>query len=89
MQQEAAEFGMRRFDRDRVYVRSLSQGGFRLVRPPSPGIAEPQGWQQVQAGGLGSPIAKADLDQDVGGSGFCVLDEDVKIPVLVKNTRIE
>jgi hypothetical protein len=36
MKQEAAQLGMRRFDRDNVLSRPLPQGGFRLVRTRGP-----------------------------------------------------
>ena len=89
MQQEAAELGMRRFDRDCVLLRHLSQGGFRLVRPPGPGVAKPQGRQYVQASGLRPAIGNADLDQDVGRRRFRVFDEHIEISVIVEDTGIE
>ena len=89
MQHEATELGMRRFDRDDVFSWHLSQGGLRLVRPPGPGVAEPQRWQHVKRRRLGSAIGGVNLDQDVGGSGLRVLDKDVEIAVLVKDTSIE
>ena len=89
MQQEAAELGMRRFDRDRVRPRPLSQGRFRLVRPPGPGVAKPNGRQHVQGDGLRSMVAQADLDQDVGRIRLGILGEHVEIPIFVEYSGIE
>src|SRR6202008_2342175 len=48
MQKEAGEFGRRSFNRDSVSPRHLSQGGFRLLWPPGPGVPEPECRQHVQ-----------------------------------------
>jgi hypothetical protein len=89
MQQEATEIGMQRFDCDRVFTRLLPQGRFRLVWPPCPTIAEPQGRQHVQAGSLQTAIAQADPDQDVTWCCFRVFHKDVEITIFVEDAGIE
>jgi hypothetical protein len=89
MQHEAAELGMRRFDRDSVLLRHLSQGGFRLIRPPGPGVAEPQCRQHVQAGGFRPPVAQADLDQDIGRRRLRIFHEHVKITIVAEDRSIK
>ena len=89
MQQEPAELGVCRFDSDSVLLRHLSQRGFRLLRPPAPGIAKPQCRQHVQAGGLRASIAQADLDQDIGRRRFRVFDKHVEIPIIIEYAGIQ
>src|SRR6516162_6991937 len=66
MQHEAAELGMRGFDREGVLSWPLSQGWLWLVGPPGPRVAKPQGRQYVQRRRLWAAIAQADQNQNVG-----------------------
>src|SRR5262249_54395412 len=62
----------------------------RPLRPrvPGPGIAKPERRQQVKLRGFGSAIDRLDSDQNVIRRGFGVFNEDIKIAVLVKNSRV-
>jgi hypothetical protein len=89
MQHEAAELGMPRFNCDSVLSRHLSQGRFRLVRPPSPSVSEPQGRQHMQAGSLRPAIVQVDLDQDIGRRRLRVFHEHVKIAIVIEDPSIK
>ncbi len=56
---------------------------------PRPGIAEPHGGQQTQIRALGSTIRNRDLDQDILGIRFRVLNEHVEVAVLVEDSGVE
>ena len=56
-----------------------------FLAAPRPGVAKPQGGQHMDPGRLGAPVAESDLDQDVLGLDLGVLDEDVKVPILIED----
>src|SRR5580698_3109352 len=55
---------------------------------PCPRVAEPECWQDMDPGCIGSTIASADLDENVLRIVFGILDKDVKVPVRVEDTRV-
>src|SRR5215472_8748271 len=84
-----AENPVPRSDGGGAPLRGVSQRWFRLLRPPGPEVAEPQGRQYVDLGLGGPTIGYADLDQHVCRRGFCVRDEYVKISVFIEDTGVE
>ena len=90
MQQEAAELGMRRFDRDCVLppasvARRVSAGPATMSRYcGTTGSAV-----RAASAASGPRLAQADLDQDVGRRRFRVFDEHIEISVIVENAGIE
>src|SRR6516164_7296649 len=88
LQQKAAQLSMRRLDRGGV-LGPLPQGGFWLVRPPSPGVAKPEGREHVQTSGLRSAVGHTDADQYIARSAFRVLDENVEISIFIEDRSIQ
>src|SRR5271169_564962 len=72
-----------------MLARDLLQGRLGCVRPPSPGVAEPQGWQNVNRCWIGPTITHTDLDENVLWSLLGILDEDIEVAVAVENARIQ
>src|SRR5215467_10979513 len=62
---------------------------FLFFVAPRPGVAKPQGGQHVDLGRLGTPVANGDLDQNVLRFDLGVLDEDVKVPILIEDAGVE
>ena len=62
---------------------------FLSLAAPRPGVAKPQSGQHLDLGQLRAPVANSDLDQDVLRLDLGVLDEDVKVPILVEDAGIE
>src|SRR5207244_1964846 len=60
----------------------------RSVQPPRPGIAEPEGRQEVKGGGFGTSVGGGDVDQDVAGGSFGVLDGDVEVAVIGEDAGV-
>ncbi len=85
-----AELGVR--DVNRLRTRPplrLAQLGPRGIRIRPPGIAEPDGGQDVQRRRIGTAIGRADPDDDVAGCDLGVLDLDVEVLVAGEDARIE
>lgn len=61
----------------------------RAAVRPGPGIAEPEGRQQVEAGRVRPPIADGDAHQQVIRGGLGVFHEDVVIAVVPEYARVE
>ena len=92
------EFTQQRMrDRDRARARRpldlfearLHGRSVRLGDPPRPVVAEPQRRQEVQLGRVRSPVGRRDLHEDVVGAALGVLHEDVEVPVVVEDARVE
>src|SRR5215831_19814750 len=77
MEEIVAENRVARGDGGGAVLRGVPQRWFRLLRPPGPEVAEPQGRQYMDLSVSESAIGYADLDQHVCRRGFCVLDEYV------------
>ena len=60
------------------------QVGTWCVRCPGPGIAEPDGGEQVEFGEIRSAVVSGNPDQDVFVCGFGIFDKHVEVPVVVK-----
>ena len=65
------------------------QFGMAILAAEGPGVAEPQGRQQVQRGGVGTPVRHREADQHVVGRILGVLDLHVEVAVLVEDARVE
>ena len=84
-------------DRDRARARRaldllearLHGRSVRIGDPPRPVVAEPQRRQEVQLGRVRSPVGRRDLHQDVVGAALGVLHEDIEVPVVVEDPRVE
>ena len=62
----------------------------RLCRPlPAPRIAEPEMRQHPQVRRLGTPVMYLEPDRDVVRTRFPVLHENIEVPVLVENARVD
>src|SRR5258708_10018258 len=68
--------------------RCLAHRWFSTIAPPRPGIAEPQRWDQSKPGRRRTTVVNAYPDEYVNRTLFGVLDEYVKIAVLLKHSRI-
>src|ERR1700690_3942769 len=60
----------------------------RRVRP-TPRVAEPQMWQEVEIGGLGTAIERFDANADIFGRFFGVLDEDIEIFIAIEYACVQ
>ena len=65
------------------------QLGFLFLVAPRPGVAKPQGGQYLDLRRLRAPVANGDLDQDVLRLDLGVLDEDIKVPILIEDAGVE
>src|SRR5271157_5484904 len=84
------QFGVRR--RDCLYAflaRDLLQRWLGCTGPPGPGVAKPQGRQDIYFRGLRSAITHADLDKDVFRRLLGIFHEDVEVAVLVEDAGIQ
>jgi hypothetical protein len=66
-----------------------SQTRLGLVRPPAPGIADPQGRQKVQLRWIRAAIHGADLDQDVCRRRLRISDEHVEVAILIEDASVQ
>src|SRR5215471_14047444 len=89
MEEIVAENRVARGDGGGAVLRGVPQRWFRLLRPPGPEVAEPQGRQYMDLSLSESAIGYADFDQHVCRRGFRVLDEYVKIPVFIEYAGVE
>src|SRR5262245_54854443 len=64
------------------------QAGLLYSLFPRPGVATPDGGQQVQTGALGPTGGDGEAYQDVIWICFGILDKNIKIAVFVENTRV-
>lgn len=71
-----------------VIAGHLLQYRFRLSRPPCPGVAKPQGRQQMHHSRIAPAIAHADLDQDVARFRLRILDKHVEVAVVFEHSGI-
>src|SRR5215470_8165591 len=62
---------------------------FFILASPRPGVAKPHRGQQMDLRGLGTTVADGDLDQDVLRLDLGILDEDIKVSVLVEDAGVE
>jgi hypothetical protein len=62
---------------------------FRLLGPPGPDIAKPEGRQHVDHAFLGPPVVYADLYQQIRGRGLRVFHKDVEIPIFIEYAGVE
>ncbi|MCC2663767.1 MAG: hypothetical protein K0S35_1689 [Geminicoccaceae bacterium] len=56
---------------------------------PRPDVAEPQVWQNVQQGVLGTSVRSRDPDAQVFGRGLGVFDRDVPVAVPIEDPGVE
>ena len=80
-----AQLGMRGHDPSPI----LAQDRLLTLVSPRPGVAEPQGRKQLQAGRILAAVVDGHADQDVVRSRLGVLQEDVEIPVVVEDPRVD
>src|SRR5271170_835699 len=67
----------------------LAQAWTRFGIAPGPGVAEPDGWEHTETGRFRSAVRDRDLDEDIFGISFCVLDEHIEIAVFVEYSGVE
>src|SRR5205809_1869259 len=58
----------------------------RLILVPCPGVSKPDGREQIQWRQLGSTIRDGDTNQDILHISLRILDKDVKVAILVKDS---
>src|ERR1700686_3916552 len=56
---------------------------------PAPGVAEPKLWQQVDGGGLRTPVLDRDPHQNVIRLALRVFDEDIEVAVVVEHIGVD
>ena len=71
------------------FVLQCAQRGLDATGHPRPGIAVPQGRQQVQPCGLRSPVVHGESNEDVFGRGFRVLDAHVEVAIIVEHPGVD
>jgi hypothetical protein len=59
------------------------------VWPPGPGVAEPQGGQQMNRGGLRATVRDGDPDEAFFRRRLGIFDHDVKIAVVVEHAAVD
>ena len=79
---------LRRLDADRG-IADGTQRGLEDAGLPAPGIAQHQLRDQMQRGGLRTPVPGRDLHQDVAGFGLCIFDVHVEVTVVGEYPRVE
>ena len=72
----------------RVFGNALRRGLGR-AHVPVPGVAEPEGRQDVERRRLGPAVGRGDADQDVIDAGLGVFDRDVEVAALVEDAGVE
>src|SRR5579863_1778169 len=75
--------------RNAAFGLDRSHAGLRFRWPPTPGVTKPNGRKYVQRCSLRAAVPCSNLNEDVFGRALSVLDEDVKITVVVKNAGVE
>ena len=55
---------------------------------PGPLVAEPEGGQEPDGGGIGTAIGDGDADEGVVGGVFGVFDLDVEVAVFVEDAGV-
>jgi hypothetical protein len=75
-------------DRDGAFAAPRPQHG-PVAAVPRPGVAEPQGRQQVERGRHRAPVVHGDPDQDVVGRGLGILHLDVEVLVAVEDAGLQ
>src|SRR5580704_13590468 len=70
-------------------ARKLLQGRLGCPRPPRPGIAKPQGRQDMQRCWLRTAINHADLDEEVLRSLLGIFHENIEVAIFVEDARIQ
>src|SRR5258708_20439545 len=68
---------------------SFSRDRAAKVPAPGPSVSNPKLRQDVQSGRFGPAIHRGDSNENVFDVGFGILDENVKIAVPGKNSRVE
>src|SRR6516164_408177 len=66
-----------------------SQRRLDATRHPRPGIAVPQGWQQVQPCGVSTTVVDGESNDDVFGRCLGVLDEHIEVAIVVEHTGVD
>ena len=61
----------------------------RFTGVPGPGIPEPDGREQPQAGGFGAPVFNGNFDQDVFDVGLRIFHEHIEVAIVGKHSRVE
>ena len=69
--------------------RFVDLAGFPPVRPPGPGVAEPEVRQQVQRRRFRPAVERLDADAQVFRIDLGVLDENVKVSVFIEDAGVE
>src|SRR5262249_38314878 len=54
-----------------------------------PTIAKPNRRQHMKFGSFRSPIVNGDLDQNILRRLLCIFDEDIEVPILIKNAGVD
>src|SRR5262245_59386117 len=67
----------------------LAQGRLRPALAPRPRVPEPERRQEVKTGGLGTAVHDRESDHDVVRAILRVLDEHVKVPIVVEDAGVE
>src|SRR5687768_3082351 len=77
--------------RDDAVSRALDrlQPWLQAAVRPGPGVAEPEGWQQVEDGCIRPAIADADTDQYVFRGCLGIFDHNIEVAVAVENAAVE
>src|SRR5215471_15456113 len=81
---------MRRLDKVcSLYFRSLLQRWPRNTVRPRPRVPKPQCRKDIERGRVRPAIPDGDSDQEVLWRFFRIFDENIEIPIFIKNPRIE
>ena len=56
---------------------------------PGPGIAEPDGRQQVEFGRIRTAIGDCDANKNIFGRRLRILDKDIEVTIVVENPRVD
>ena len=80
---------LRRDGADLVADVILPERGPVGVAAPGPGVAEPDGGQNVKSRGFRAAVLHRDLHENVFGRRLGILDEDVEIPIVVEHAGVE
>ncbi len=80
-----AQLGMGRRDRPA----DLAEDRFGALVPPRPGVPEPERRQDVDSRRLRTAVVDRHANQDVVRSRLGVFEEDVEVPVILEDPRVE
>jgi hypothetical protein len=67
----------------------FTQDRFRVVVSPRPGVPEPQRRKKLEACRFFSSVVSGYADQDVVRALLGILEEDIEVPVVVKDPRVQ